>query len=77
MILKKYFRRKFFAKELAFLTHNKAKLCKFWIVTLDLEKKRLFCRRKLAKIAENCDHNIDPRFFILCENDLPEVGSVS
>jgi phage major head subunit gpT-like protein len=26
-----------------------------------LRKKRQFFRRKLAKIAENCDHNIDPR----------------
>jgi hypothetical protein len=24
------------------------------------EKRQIF-RRKLAKIAENCDHNIDPR----------------
>jgi hypothetical protein len=24
-------------------------------------EKRHFCRQKLAKIAENCDHNIDPR----------------
>jgi hypothetical protein len=24
-------------------------------------EKRRFFRRKLAKIAENCDHNIDPR----------------
>jgi hypothetical protein len=26
-------------------------------------EKRQFFRRKLAKIAENCDHNIDPRGF--------------
>jgi hypothetical protein len=26
---------------------------------------RHFFRRKLAKIAENCDHNIDPWFLIL------------
>jgi hypothetical protein len=25
-------------------------------------EKRQFFRRKLAKIAENCDHNIDPRW---------------
>jgi hypothetical protein len=24
-------------------------------------EKRQFFRRKLSKIAENCDHNIDPR----------------
>jgi hypothetical protein len=49
-------------KKLSFFTHNKAKLCKnfhnigFW-------EKRHFFRRKLSKIAENCDHNIGPRFF--------------
>jgi hypothetical protein len=30
------------------------------IITLVLEKNAIFCR-KLAKIAENCNHNIDPR----------------
>jgi hypothetical protein len=30
------------------------------IITLVFEKKRQFFRLKLAKIAENCDHNIDP-----------------
>jgi hypothetical protein len=45
---------------LAFLTQNKAKLCKILIITLLFEKNAIFCR-KLAKIAENCDHNIDPR----------------
>jgi hypothetical protein len=29
------------------------------IITLVFEKNAIFCR-KLAKIAENCDHNIDP-----------------
>jgi hypothetical protein len=47
------------AKKLAFLTRNKAKLCKILIITLVFEKTPFF-RRKLAKIAENCDHNIDP-----------------
>jgi hypothetical protein len=37
-----------------------AKFCKIWIVTLVFEKKRQLFRRKLSKIAENCDHNIDP-----------------
>jgi hypothetical protein len=53
-----YFRRKN-AKKLAFLTQNKAKLCKFLIITLVFEKTPIF-RRKLEEIAENCDHNIDP-----------------
>jgi hypothetical protein len=43
------------AKKLAFLTQNKAKLYKFFIITLDFEKNANFFRRKLAKIAENCD----------------------
>jgi hypothetical protein len=29
---------------------------------LVFEKKRQFFRRKLSKIAENCDHNIGPWF---------------
>jgi hypothetical protein len=49
------------AEKMAFLTQNKAKLCKNWIITLVLKKKTPFFRRKLSKIAENCDHNIDPR----------------
>jgi hypothetical protein len=47
-------------KKLAFSAQNKAILCKNWIITLVFEKNAIFCR-KLAKIAENCDHYIDPR----------------
>jgi hypothetical protein len=43
---------------MAFLTHNKA--CKHLIITLVFEINANFFRRKLQKIAENCDHNIDP-----------------
>jgi hypothetical protein len=43
---------------MAFLTQNKAKFEKKLIITL--AKTPIFCR-KLGKIAENCDHNIDPR----------------
>jgi hypothetical protein len=46
-----------FSKKLAFLTQNKAKLFKILIITLVFEKKRQFFS---PKIAENCDHNIDP-----------------
>jgi hypothetical protein len=46
---------------MAFLTQNKAKLCTTLIITLVIEKNANFFRRKLSKIAENCDHNIDPR----------------
>jgi hypothetical protein len=48
------------AKKLAFFYSNKAKLCKILILTLVFEKN-IFFRRKLAKIAESCDRNIDPR----------------
>jgi hypothetical protein len=44
-------------------------------------RKRQFLRRKLAKIAENCDHNIDPWyssrsvaiyhfFFLVCQSEI-------
>jgi hypothetical protein len=52
------------AKKLAFFTRNKDKLCKILNITLVFEKKRRFFRRKLSKIAENCDHNIDPWSFL-------------
>jgi hypothetical protein len=48
-----------------FFAKNKAKLYKHWIITLVFEKNANFFRRKLAKIAENCDHNIDPRLWQL------------
>jgi hypothetical protein len=50
----KYFRRKN-SEKMALLARNKAKLCKFLIITLSFEKTPFF-RRKLTKIAENCDH---------------------
>jgi hypothetical protein len=43
------------------LTQNKAKLCKKFIITLVFDNNANFFRRKLSKIAENCDHNIGPR----------------
>jgi hypothetical protein len=30
------------------------------IITLAVKKNAIFFAKKLAKIAENCDHNIDP-----------------
>jgi hypothetical protein len=30
------------------------------IITLVFERNAIFFRRKLGKIAENCDHKIDP-----------------
>jgi hypothetical protein len=58
MILE-YFRQKKLAKKLKFLNQNKAKLFKILIITLVFVKTPFF-RRKLSKIAENCDHNIGP-----------------
>jgi hypothetical protein len=49
-----------FSKKLAFLIQNKTKLCKILFITMIFEKNAIFCR-KLAKITENCDHNIEPR----------------
>jgi hypothetical protein len=45
---------------LAFFAQTTASFCKkFDHNIVFLEKRQLF-RRKLAKIAENCDHNINP-----------------
>jgi hypothetical protein len=54
----KYFRRKI-RQKISILTQNKAKLCKILIITLVFEKNANFSP-KMSKIAENCDHNIDP-----------------
>jgi hypothetical protein len=64
-MLLKIFSPKKLAKKVAFLPQTKAKLCKILIITLLFEKKRQLFRRKLSKIAENCDHNIDPLFAVL------------
>jgi hypothetical protein len=36
-----------------------------WIITLVFLEKRQFYFRQLAKSAENCDHNIDPRLALI------------
>jgi hypothetical protein len=51
VIKKNIFRPKIRRKKLAFLTQNKAILCKKFIITLVFEKTPNFCR-KLSKIAE-------------------------
>jgi hypothetical protein len=56
----KIFLAKNLAKILAFFVQITARFCEILIITLVLEKNAIF-RRKLAKIAEICDHNIDPR----------------
>jgi hypothetical protein len=50
---------------MAFLTQNKAKLCKILIITLVFEKIANFSAKNYRKIPEHCDHNIDPRWSIL------------
>jgi hypothetical protein len=60
MILKIFLPKKF-AKILAFFAQTTASFCKNSIVTLVFEKNANFFRQKLAKIAENCNNNIDPR----------------
>jgi hypothetical protein len=60
MILK-IFSPKNLAKKLAFFAQTDAGFGKKLIMTLIFVKKRQHVRRKLARIAENCDHNIDPR----------------
>jgi hypothetical protein len=57
----KIFSPKNSAKKLAFLTRNKAELCKKFDHNIGFWEKRHFFRQKLSKIAENCDHNIGPR----------------
>jgi hypothetical protein len=59
MILK-IFSPKNLAKISSFFAQTAATFCKNLIATLVFVKKRQFYRLKLAKIAENCDHNIDP-----------------
>jgi hypothetical protein len=54
----KYFPWKFRRKNCRFLLKTKLNYSK--IITLVFEKNANFFRRKLSKIAENCDHNIDP-----------------
>jgi hypothetical protein len=55
----KIFSPKNSAKKWRFFTQNKAKICEILIITWVFEKNANFFRRKLSKIAENCDHNID------------------
>jgi hypothetical protein len=49
-----------FSKKWRFLLKLLLVLAKIVIITLVFEKNANFFRRKLGKIAENCDHNIDP-----------------
>jgi hypothetical protein len=57
----KIFSPKNLAKKLAFFVQTTASFCKNCGHDIGFWEKRQFFRRKLSKIAENCDHNIDPR----------------
>jgi hypothetical protein len=57
----KYFRQKIQRKNCRFwLKTKKLNYAKFWSWHWCLRKTPIFSP-KLSKIAENCDHNIDPR----------------
>jgi hypothetical protein len=51
---------KILAKTLAFFVQNTASFSKNCFITLVLKKIAIFSAENWAKIAENCDHNIDP-----------------
>jgi hypothetical protein len=57
----KIFLSKNLAKILAFFAQITASFCKKFDHNIGFWEKRQFFCRKLAKIAEKCDHNIDPR----------------
>jgi hypothetical protein len=61
----KYFRRKILQKNWRFWLNTKLNFWKKVDHNIGIQEKRQFFRRKLSKIAENCDHNIDPwgRFY--------------
>jgi hypothetical protein len=50
----------FAEKNWRFWLKNTAEFYEKCIIILVFKKNRQFFRRKLVKIAENCDHNIDP-----------------
>jgi hypothetical protein len=60
---KKYFRHKIWRKNCRFLLKILLVNAKIDSNIGFLEKSQIF-RRKLGKIAENCDHNMDPNFVV-------------
>jgi hypothetical protein len=54
----------FFGKKLAFLTKNKAKLCKILTITLVLRKNAKFFAENCQKSQKIVIHNIEPWFLI-------------
>jgi hypothetical protein len=59
MILKIFLPKKIGGKNCVFGS-KQSQILKKMILTLVFEKNANFFRRKLSKIAENCEHNIDP-----------------
>jgi hypothetical protein len=60
VIFKNTFAEKFSEKNWRFLLKLLLVFAKIVIITLVFEINANLFRRKLGKIAENCDHNIDP-----------------
>jgi hypothetical protein len=54
------FKRCIFANFWHFLVQNNATILHNLEHNIGFKEKRQFVRRKLSKIAENCDRNIDP-----------------
>jgi hypothetical protein len=42
--------------------------------SIGFREKRQFCRRKLPKMAENCDHSIDPG--LLARTKLAKIAEL-
>jgi hypothetical protein len=60
----KIFSPKNLANFFAFFAQTTVSFCKNCDQNIGFWEKRHFFRRKLAKIAENCDHNIDLRILL-------------
>jgi hypothetical protein len=67
---KNIFAEKCCQKYWRFLAQTTASFCKIVIITMFFLRKTPIFRRKLAKIAENCDHNIGPWKFRSRSYDL-------
>jgi hypothetical protein len=60
MIKKNIFAEKYGEQNGGFFAQTSASFCKHSSITFVFEEKRQFFHRKLAKITENCNQNIDP-----------------
>jgi hypothetical protein len=71
----KYFRWKIRRKKRRFWLKTKLNYAKNLLITLVFEINANFFRRKLSKIAENCDRNIDPWNALICAYYIFDVHS--